>query len=146
MVCCLWTKPSTRRYYSPIIASERAGDSSAHTVGYRLDLPNCAAAGGRDLLGVWSWVYVDKAAPPEIKEAFRLAGIRGFSPSGTFEQDDMDNWQECTQTGRGVIARRHMINMQMGLVHEGFSDELGAWASDHRISESNHREFYRRWD
>ena len=58
----------------------------------------------------------------------------------------MDNWQECTQTGRGVIARRHMINMQMGLVHEGFSDKLGAWASDHRISESNHREFYRRWD
>ena len=31
--------------------------------------------------------------------------LRGFSPSGTFEQDDMDNWQECTQTCRGVVAR-----------------------------------------
>ena len=98
-----------------------------------------------DKIEVWSWVFVDKAAPPEIKEAFRLGGIRGFSPSGTFEQDDMDNWQECTQTGRGVVARRHMLNMQMGIGHERFSDELGAWASDHRISESNHREFYRRW-
>ena len=57
-------------------------------------------------LEVWSWVYVDKAAPPEVKEALRLAGIRGFSPSGTFEQDDMDNWQECTRTCRGVVSRR----------------------------------------
>jgi hypothetical protein len=37
-------------------------------------------------------VFVDKAASPEVKEAFRLAGARGFSPSGTSEQDDMDNW------------------------------------------------------
>src|SRR5437588_542190 len=27
---------------------------------------------------VWSWVFVDKAAPPEVKEAFRLDGERGL--------------------------------------------------------------------
>ncbi len=48
----------------------------------------------------------DKAAPPEVKEAVRLAGARVLRPGGTFEQDDMDNWQGCTQTGRGVVARR----------------------------------------
>jgi nitrite reductase/ring-hydroxylating ferredoxin subunit len=100
---------------------------------------------GPEQIEVWSWVYVDKAAPPEIREAFRLCGIRGFSPSGTFEQDDMDNWQECTKAGRGVVGRRHPLNMQMGLGHEGFDQELSAWASDFRISESNHRAFYRRW-
>ena len=47
---------------------------------------------------VWSCIYVDKAAPLEAKEAFRLAGLRTLGPAGTFEQDDMDNWQECTQT------------------------------------------------
>src|SRR6516162_10465784 len=52
---------------------------------------------GPDKTEVWSWVYVDKAAPPHIKEAVRLGGIRGFGPSGSFEQDDMDNWQECTR-------------------------------------------------
>ncbi len=41
----------------------------------------------------------------EVKEALRLAGVRGFSPSGTFEQDDMDNWQECTRTCRGVVSQ-----------------------------------------
>ena len=94
---------------------------------------------------VWSWVYVDTAAPPEVKEAIRIAGVRGFSPSGTFEQDDMDNWQECTRTCRGVVARRMLLNTQMGLGRERFDEALGAWASDFRISELNHRQFYRRW-
>jgi hypothetical protein len=90
-------------------------------------------------------VYVDRAAPPEVKEATRLAAVRGFSPSGTFEQDDMDNWQECTRAGRGVVSRRSELNTQMGLGHERFDADLGAWRSDFRVSESNHRQFYRRW-
>src|SRR5499426_1213917 len=78
---------------------------------------------GPDKTEVWSWVYVDKAAPAHIKEAIRLAGVRGFSPSGTFEQDDMDNWQECTHTCRGIASRRHPLNMQMGLGHEGYNGD-----------------------
>jgi len=100
---------------------------------------------GPDKIEIWSWVYVDKAAPPEIKEAFRLTGVQGFGPSGTFEQDDMDNWQECTQTCRGAVSRRYPLNYEMGLRHEQFNGDLGAWASDYRISEGNHRGFYRRW-
>jgi len=33
----------------------------------------------------------------------------------------------------------------MGLGHEGYREDLKAWASDYRFSESNHRQFYRRW-
>jgi 3-phenylpropionate/trans-cinnamate dioxygenase alpha subunit len=100
---------------------------------------------GPDKTEVWAWIYVDKAAPPEVKKALRLAGARVFGPSGTFEQDDMDNWQECTQTGRGVVARRALLNYEMGLGHERFDTTLKAWASDYRYSESNHRQFYQRW-
>jgi len=100
---------------------------------------------GPEKTEVWSWIYVDKAATPEVKKAFRLAGMRAFSPSGTFEQDDMDNWQGCTQTGRGVVARRYPLSYEMGLGHERYDQELGALASDYRYSESNHRGFYRRW-
>jgi phenylpropionate dioxygenase-like ring-hydroxylating dioxygenase large terminal subunit len=100
---------------------------------------------GPDNTEVWSWVFTDRTAPPHVKEAIRLAGIRGFSPSGTFEQDDMDNWQECTRTCRGVVSRRLAVNTQMGLGHERFDANLQAWASDFRMSESNHRQFYRRW-
>ena len=100
---------------------------------------------GPDKIEIWSWVYVDKAAPSHVKEALRLTCVRGFSPSGTFEQDDMDNWQECTQTCRGVVSRRYPLNYTMGLGHEGFNEDLMAWASDWRMSDSNHRHFYRRW-
>ena len=94
---------------------------------------------------IWAWIFVDKAAPPEVKEALRVNGLRGFGPSGTFEQDDMDNWQECTHTSRGVVSRRFDLNMQMGLGHEQYRPDLGGLASDYRLSESNHRQFYRRW-
>ena len=33
----------------------------------------------------------------------------------------------------------------MGLGHERFDAGLKAWASDFRMSESNHRQFYGRW-
>jgi 3-phenylpropionate/trans-cinnamate dioxygenase alpha subunit len=100
---------------------------------------------GPDKTEVWAFVYTDKAAPPEVKKAIRLAGARVFGPGGTFEQDDMDNWQGCTQTGRGVVARRYALNYGMGLGHEHFDPERGAVTSDHRYSEQNHRGFYRRW-
>jgi 3-phenylpropionate/trans-cinnamate dioxygenase alpha subunit len=37
------------------------------------------------------------------------------------------------------------LNTQMGLGHDHFDPALGAQVSDYRFSESNHREFYRRW-
>jgi 3-phenylpropionate/trans-cinnamate dioxygenase subunit alpha len=94
---------------------------------------------------VWAWVFVDKAAPPEVKKALRLAGARVFGPGGTFEQDDMDNWQGCTQTARGTVARRLDLSYEMGLGRERFDPDFGAIASDYRYSESNHRRFYRHW-
>jgi hypothetical protein len=45
----------------------------------------------------------------------------------------------------GVVTRRYQLNLQMGLGHERFDEKLGAWASDFRLSESNHRQFYGRW-
>jgi phenylpropionate dioxygenase-like ring-hydroxylating dioxygenase large terminal subunit len=100
---------------------------------------------GPEKTEIWSYIFADKAAPASVKEAIRLAGVRGFSPSGTFEQDDMDNWQECTTTCRGVVSRTMPVNNQMGMGRERFDPELQAWASDYGFSESNHRHFYWRW-
>ena len=100
---------------------------------------------GPDQIEIWSWTFVDKAAPQEVKDAFRVASIRSLSASGLYEQDDMENWKHCTRTSRGVVAQRHPLNYQMGLGHEHFDAEAAAWSSDFRISESNHRRFYQRW-
>jgi phenylpropionate dioxygenase-like ring-hydroxylating dioxygenase large terminal subunit len=100
---------------------------------------------GPDKTECWAWVFVDKKAPAAVKKALRLAGARVFGPGGTFEQDDMDNWQGCTQTGQGPVARRYSLSYEMGLGRERFDAERGGVASDYRYSESNHRGFYRHW-
>ena len=100
---------------------------------------------GPDKSEVISCQFVDKAAPQEIKDALRVTGLRAFGPSGVLEQDDMDNWEECTRTNRGTVTRRHSLNYQMGLGHDRFDEELGAWASDFKLSDSNPRYFYQRW-
>ena len=100
---------------------------------------------GPDSIEVISCQFVDKAAPAEVKEALRVTGLRAFGPAGALEQDDMDNWQECTRINRGAVTRRYSLNYQMGLGHDRFDEELGAWASDFRISDSNPRHFYQRW-
>ena len=100
---------------------------------------------GPGQIEIWAFSYVDKAAPQYVKDALRLASIRAHSPAGTFEQDDMDNWQECTSTSRGFIGRTLSVNNQMGMGHERYDQALGGWVSDHAVSESNHRRFYQRW-
>ena len=100
---------------------------------------------GPDKVEIWSWAFADVAAPPEVKEAVRKSAIWGFGPSGTFEQDDMDNWQECTQTSRGVMARRVMLNYTMGLGRESYNEDYDAVIADFRYSDSNQRFFYKRW-
>ena len=100
---------------------------------------------GPDKTLVWEGTYVDKAAPPEVKEAYRLIAVQGTGPSGTFEQDDMDNWQECTITAKGVVSRRYPMNLQMGLGHQNYDEELGSWSSGFKFSEDNQRAFYKRW-
>jgi phenylpropionate dioxygenase-like ring-hydroxylating dioxygenase large terminal subunit len=100
---------------------------------------------GPDKIEIRSSVYVDKEAPEEVKQAFRRTAIMTFGPSGTFEQDDMENWQSSTQNSRGVVSRRYPMNLQLGLGHDRFNPDLMAWASDHGLSENNTRRFYRRW-
>jgi phenylpropionate dioxygenase-like ring-hydroxylating dioxygenase large terminal subunit len=100
---------------------------------------------GPDRTEIWSWVFVDKEAPASVKETIRLSSLRSFGPAGTFEQDDIDNWQECTQTARGVMSRSQVLNVQMGLGQERFDQDLGAWTTDFCNSESNQRQFYRYW-
>ena len=74
-----------------------------------------------------------------------IAGAAAEWTTGRGNCWTLDNWQECTQTCRGVMARRVPINNQMGLGHERFDPAFGALVSDSGFSESNHRQFYRRW-
>jgi phenylpropionate dioxygenase-like ring-hydroxylating dioxygenase large terminal subunit len=97
---------------------------------------------GPTRMEVWSWSIVDRAAPPAVKEAVRQASIYRFSPTGVFEQDDMDNWAQVTGAGRSVIARRVPANYQMNLGQRFWQHpELPGWLGS-IWSDSNQLEFY----
>jgi phenylpropionate dioxygenase-like ring-hydroxylating dioxygenase large terminal subunit len=74
---------------------------------------------GPDNTEVWSWVFTDRTAPPHVKEAIRLAGIRGFSPSGTFEQG---------RHGQLAGMHPHLSRRRLAAIGSEHADGLGARA------------------
>jgi hypothetical protein len=84
-----------------------------------------------------------------MKQAIRNQYVFSFGPSGVFEQEDGENWSQCTRATRGYIGRQLQFNYQMGLGHERPVKEVleadlpgtmgGIW------SENNQRHFYRQW-
>jgi hypothetical protein len=64
---------------------------------------------------MWSWLAIDKAASPEYRKASYETYVRTFGPSGIFDQDDMENWEDCTRANQGPAARRHTLHHKMGI-------------------------------
>jgi 3-phenylpropionate/trans-cinnamate dioxygenase alpha subunit len=93
---------------------------------------------------VWTWIFVDRAAPPDVKEAFRLATLRNFGPGAMFEQEDGENWSQCSAASSGYVSRHRRSNLQMGLGEERPDPDFRGRVS-HVFSEMNGRSFYRRW-
>ncbi|WP_459548610.1 aromatic ring-hydroxylating oxygenase subunit alpha [Nocardia sp. X0981] len=64
---------------------------------------------------IHSYLVVDKSAPEQFKRETAEAYVRTFGPSGTFEQDDTENWEDCTLVNSGKIAQRYNLHHGMGL-------------------------------
>jgi phenylpropionate dioxygenase-like ring-hydroxylating dioxygenase large terminal subunit len=93
---------------------------------------------------VWTWIFVDKAAPPDVKEAFRVATLRNFGPGAMFEQEDGENWSQCSAASRGYVSRHIRSNLQMSMGEERTDPDFPGRVT-HVFSEMNGRSFYRRW-
>lgn len=95
---------------------------------------------------VWSWLFVEKEAGPEYRKATYEAYVRTFGPSGIFEQDDMENWEECTRVNKGVVAQRHNLHHGMALHIPADPDFPGpgtAWPGSY--GERTQLRFYEEW-
>jgi phenylpropionate dioxygenase-like ring-hydroxylating dioxygenase large terminal subunit len=100
---------------------------------------------GPDKIEIWEWTIVDKNAPAEVKDAMRRECMVRFGPTGTWEQDDMDNWIQATKAGRGYMARQVPLNYQMGIGHQSKHEDLEGEVARTFFSESNHRNLYQQW-
>ncbi|MSQ32682.1 MAG: aromatic ring-hydroxylating dioxygenase subunit alpha [Dehalococcoidia bacterium] len=93
---------------------------------------------------LWTYCIVDAKAPPEVREAIRRRLTLCFSPSGTFEQDDGNNFFQSTKSGNYHEGRKYPMNIQMGMNRETKSELIPGTLSPN-VSENNARFFYDRW-
>jgi 3-phenylpropionate/trans-cinnamate dioxygenase subunit alpha len=123
--------------------------------GHSTIFPNLSFLVGTQTLRIWhprgpnkveifAWTLVDRKAPDDVKEAFRVGGLRAFGPGGVLEQDDSDNWVEVQRVLSGRVARESRLNMQMGLGHGISRPDLPGTLSG-ILSENAARAFYQRW-
>ena len=95
---------------------------------------------------IWSYSIVDKVAPPQVKHRIRSYYTDHFGPGGNFEQDDMDNWMDCTGAARGYIGKQYPVHIGMGVGHDGPArHNLPAKECGLLLSDTNHRAFYGMW-
>lgn len=99
---------------------------------------------GPEKTEIWSWCIVDRDAPQEIKNLMTLHELQRHGPGGTWEQDDMDNWNQSTAAARGRVACRYPANLSMGIGHEENHPELRGKVGGIQ-AEINQRAFYKRW-
>ncbi|HEV8017107.1 MAG TPA: Rieske 2Fe-2S domain-containing protein [Steroidobacteraceae bacterium] len=89
------------------------GDTKSEPVGIlnlRLEIPLSPTR-----TRMYSWFAIDEAAPADYRKISYETYVRCFGPSGIFDQDDMENWEECTATARGPAAKRYALHHKMGI-------------------------------
>jgi phenylpropionate dioxygenase-like ring-hydroxylating dioxygenase large terminal subunit len=93
----------------------------------------------------WHFVLLEQDAPEIIKKTIRIGSQANNGAAGLFEQDDMDNWRQVTESSRSPIARRYAQELSMGVSHAGAHPLYPGLVSERYISENNQRYFYLRW-
>ena len=121
-----------------------AGDMEAKPVGIlnlRLEIPITPTR-----TRMFSWFAIDKEASPEYRKLSYETYVRTFGPGGIFDQDDMENWEECTAAARGPVAKRHALHHKMGLHRAPDKSWPGPGiAYQDSYGEMTHRAWYAEW-
>jgi 3-phenylpropionate/trans-cinnamate dioxygenase alpha subunit len=102
---------------------------------------------GPNCMECWSFVFVDKQAPEEVKQATRWVTQMQFGPAGLAEQDDGENWGLIAGNlaGRGPQIHKLDLNYTMGLGHEGSDPQFPGQVLQNLWGEMPQRMFYKRW-
>ncbi len=93
-----------------------------------------------------AWTVVNKDMPDSVKDTIRDACMLTFSPSGVFEMDDGENWENATRSNEGVVTRRQRLHYGLRVGTSTRDDpELPGNVSKPMYSDINQLAFYERW-
>ena len=110
-------------------------------LGFRLALPR-----GPQKTEFWHFVLVERDAPEIVKDTIRIGSQANNGAAGLFEQDDIDNWRQVTESAKSPLARKYAQELSMGGGRAGPDELYPGIVSERYISESNQRYFYQRWE
>jgi PAH dioxygenase large subunit len=95
---------------------------------------------------MWSWFMVDKSASDAFKQRSMEAYVRTFGPAGIFDQDDMENWEDCTRSNVGPASKRFTMHHRMGVHRVPIADWPGpGTVYEDSYGEMTQREWYAQW-
>lgn len=95
---------------------------------------------------MYSWFAIDKDASADYRKLSYETYVRTFGPGGIFDQDDMENWEECTAAAKGPAAKRYTMHHRMGL-HRPVDKSWPGPGTSYKDSygEMTHRVWYAEW-
>ncbi len=70
---------------------------------------------------VWQTALFDRDAPQSVKDFARTQMSQENAAAGIFGQDDGENFEQITESARGVVSQTRDFNYAMGLGHEARS-------------------------
>jgi phenylpropionate dioxygenase-like ring-hydroxylating dioxygenase large terminal subunit len=94
---------------------------------------------------LWWFTFVPKHAPESVKQAFIRTVSHIFGPAGLLEQDDGENWQQCTRASVGALNRRYTVYIGMGLRHDEVTRDGGQACIETVVNEHGQRWTYQAW-
>jgi phenylpropionate dioxygenase-like ring-hydroxylating dioxygenase large terminal subunit len=103
---------------------------------------------GPTMTEIWTYFFVDRQAPQEVKEIVKDYYSRYTGPAGMTQQDDMENWHWSTAGSKGTISRRLPYNYTLFLDEQPQPgpETFGLPGNFSNImSDENHRVYYQRW-
>jgi len=98
---------------------------------------------------MWSYIFVDKAMPAEVKEAVVRFYERRWGPNGMIQKDDMENWYVQTRYSKGYMTRWALHqNNQLGMSNPSLHgpSTFGLPGMFHpQPTDENYRRFFERY-
>ena len=154
-------RPKVLEYYNKIRPkmAERLGEMRSKIFGSVASasiFPNVSFLPGISTFRQWmpkgpaqfelkTWVIVNKNMPDDIKVEITKGVMQTFGPGGSFEMDDGENWENCTQTNRGVVTRRERLHYRSGISRRIEHPELPGIVYQGQYNDANQRHMYQRW-
>jgi 3-phenylpropionate/trans-cinnamate dioxygenase alpha subunit len=94
---------------------------------------------------LWWFTFVPKQAPDWLRVATVQMTSHLFGPAGLLEQDDGENWQQCTRGSLGTVNRRYPVYVGMGLGHDKVIRDGGQACIETVVNEHGQRWTYQAW-